>query len=181
MEVIRFEKYWKMELESTANFILSLYKSKANKRKRFTLERKIMTCLLHIRQYYNFYFNNDKKYPDRIKLTVYPIKNENENEYDFGKRYELYANRKKTIKIWNLCNSFIHVKIKSDFIPAYDRMYGIFFSSEFDDEKDKVLYYINLLVFAQILLSIIKNKEIGIKINFTDDGKINNIEYTNKW
>jgi len=59
-------------------------------------------------------------------------------------------------------------------------MYGIFFASD-DDKKRKKLFYINLITIAQIYLSIVNNKEIGINIIFTKDGKVKNIEYTNTW
>jgi len=181
MENIRFEKYWKDEINKTANYIINLYSTRITKKKRFILEKKIMSCFLHIRHYIKYYFNTDRNYPDFIKLTVYPINKQYENDSNFWKRYDLFGENKDNVTIKRLCNSFIHEKYKIDFIPAYDRMYGIFFASDDDDKQRKKLFYINLITIAQIYLTIINNREIGINISFNNDGKIKEIEYTNNW
>ena len=53
---MRFEKHWKKELIKTANYMLNLYNKRINENMMFTLEKKIMLCLLHIRQNKNYYF-----------------------------------------------------------------------------------------------------------------------------
>ena len=176
---MRFEKYWKNELINTANYILKLYTSKVNNKKVFILEKKIMLCLLHIRQHKEYYFNKRRMHPDAIKLTYYPIEDKKADEYDIGRRYKLFGGNKEEIKLHDLCNYFIHININSYFVPAYDRIYGTFFSN--DENKNIKLFYINLVVFAEIFLSLANNEEAGININFTENGFIEKIEHTNKW
>jgi len=179
MKKIRFEKYWEKELINTAKYIIKLYNSKVNNRKAFILEKKIMLCLLHIRQYKDFYFDKKRKYPQTIELARYPIRDKKADEDDFGRRYILFGGEKEEICLKDLCNYFIHVNIKKDFVPAYDRLYGMFFTS--DKLKNEKLYYINLMVFAEILLSLVKNEEIGIEVEFGEGGKIKKIDFNNKW
>jgi len=179
MKTMRFEKYWKNELNNTANYILKLYTTKVNNKNIFTLEKKIMSCLLHIRQYKEYYFCNKRNYPKIIEIVSYPIRDKKADSNNFGLRYDLFNGNKENVELKELCNFFIHVNINSYFIPAYDRIYGIFFTS---DRKTNIsLYYINLSVFAKILFSLAKNEEIGIEIKFAEEGKIKNIEFTNKW
>ena len=175
---IRFEKHWKNELINTANYILKLYTKKINVRKAFTLEKKIMLCLLHLRQYKEYYFNKKRNYPNAIQLAYYPIEDIKKNEDDIGRRYNLFKGAKEELKLNDLCDFFIHIDIKSDFIPLYG-IYGTFFAN--DRNRNKKLFYINLVIFSEIFLSLAKNEEIGINIKIAKNGTIEDIKYTNKW
>ena len=172
-------EYWKNELIDTANFLLGIYNSKINEELIFDIEKRILTCFIHIRQYKEYYFNENRKNPEEIDLTCYPIVNTDVDDYDFGRRYNLFANIKEKTDIYLLCHYFIHIDINSCFAPIDDRAYGLFFSPE--RKSSKALYYIPLYMLSQIFLSLANNEIIGIKLIIKKNEKNITFKYNNIW
>ena len=162
---MRFEKLWLKEINATADYLLLCYNAKITKARLFTIEKRINTCLLNIRQNYGFYIRKNE-ICDLLTITFYPINDNNADIYDFGKRYKIYSGVKKEIRIRDICNQFIHADIFSHFIPTSEGSLGIFLAS--DSKKENGLYYIQMCKIVQILKSIGSMKNISIEVDYNE-------------
>jgi hypothetical protein len=178
MHKMRFEKYWKRELAGTASFLLKVYGKKISTAQIFSVEKKIMVCLLHIRQYRGFYCNAKRNYPGQADMRSFPIKNSGVDNHIINGRYDLMKGKNVKVKLKDIFNGYLHVNVYPYFMTG-NIITGIFFYS--DGDTNDFLYYIELFKFAEILFSLEKDEEIGLEPEFDDEGNLTHFEFTDKW
>ena len=178
MHKMRFEKFWKRELIETANYILKVYGKKINIAQIFTLEKKIMVCLLHIRQYKGFYCNANRNYPQRADMRSFPVKDGGVDKHIINGRYDLMKGKNVKVKLKDFFNGFVNVNVYPYFMTG-NIITGIFFYS--DSDTNDFLYHMELFKFAEILFSLGKDEETGLEPVFDDEGNLTHFEFTGKW
>jgi len=167
---IHFYDLWMQELEESAEFFLNSYNTKVTAKVCFEIEKRIATCFLHLRQNSKEYLSASRKNQKEISLTYYPIRNIKAKKNDYRERYSLMNGSKELLKVYQLCHSIIHVSEKSQFIPTEEGVLGVFFSS--DQDVNEKLYYVQLCKIAQILLSVVENRELIIEPVFNERARI---------
>jgi hypothetical protein len=173
MGVIRFETFWKSDLLKTANTILKLYGEKASNKNVYNLEKRIMESIIHFRQNRDYYFNAKRKYPPKIDLRSFPIKEGKTKGGGYQMTYDLHKGKNVKVKLDDLCNNVTHVTIPGNYIN------GVFFSA--CNGVTKGLYCLDFIDFCKILFSLREDKEIGVEPDFDKSGHLTKFKFTNKW
>jgi hypothetical protein len=176
---IDFELEWRSELQKVGQYLLKMYNTSITRDKLFLVEKKVFTCFFHIRQNSGFYLSSQKTYPKEIRLISYPIKDKTKELYDYGNRYDVYKGQYVYIDLYELCHAFVHINIKSQFVPTNQGVLGFFFSS--DKDTNNRLFYIQMCKLAQIFISLSQNKEICITEEFDKKKELYKFNYSDLW
>ncbi|MCQ9067099.1 hypothetical protein [Vibrio diabolicus] len=172
----RLKQYWLDEIETSAHFLEGLYRSKEwNDRLEYEVEKSIFVGFYAIRKLLESGHLTQRVSSLNWTLTAYPLC-ENTNSNEWIRNYNHSKGFDKQLGLKKICDQFVHSVHFAPFVPDGRFCVGFYFVS--DRDRNKEIYYIQIVNVLNVFLSVANGKNVKLKIEHNENSLSVNLANT---